>query len=238
MSENEPKRILAIGAHPDDVEFGCGAILLKAAENGARIQILLCSQGESGSNGTAEERARECEAAANRLRAELHFLECGGDARIESSKRNELALARVLRELRPEIVLAPSLVEDQHPDHSAVGRMARNASRLARYAGIEELKGAPAHAIESLFYYAITPGAEPLQGTPLLVEVGSVKDEWVRLMECHASQMKTRRYVELQLARARALGLQVGGEYAQALWSNDPLRVSCLSAAPEGARLF
>ncbi len=238
MSEKKTKSILAIGAHPDDVEFGCGGILCREAERGSRIHLLVCSRGESGSNGSAEERVKESEAAARLLGASLQFLELGGDGRIENARRCSVAVARCVRELRPDVVLAPSLEENQHPDHAAVGQIARDAARLARYAGLAELKDLPPHAIESLCFYAITPGGEPLSRAKVVVDLGGSVERWRRLMECHATQMRTRRYLELQLARARALGLEIGGEYAQALWPSDPLVLGDLDQLPKGARQF
>src|SRR5690606_25446527 len=134
-------------------------------------------------------------------------------------------------------LLAPSLVEDQHPDHAVVGALARDAARLARYGGLEALRDIEPWSVEVLFYYAITPGAEPRDRLPAAIEIGEFVEDWTRLMESHASQMKTRRYVELQLARARTLGLQIGGSYAQALWSNDALLIDRPTSA-RGARLY
>lgn len=238
MSENKPFIVLAVGAHPDDIEFGCGAILLAEAQRGSVVHLLICSKGESGSNGTPEEREAECRAAAARLDATIEFVDCGGDSKIEGSKADALRIARKIRETRPTVVLAPTLVENQHPDHAAVGKATRDAARLSRYAGVDSLIELEPHSIESLYYYAITPGAEPAAEKPLIFDVSSQLERWQELMACHGSQMKTRRYLDLQIARARSLGLQIGGEYAQALWPNDPLVLDGLNSAPRGARLF
>lgn len=238
MSEIRQQRILAVGAHPDDIEFGCGAILLKEAAAGAHVHFVLCSRGESGTNGSPEQREVECRTAAELVGASIEFLDCGGDSRIESTRGNALKLALMIRQQKPDIVLAPTLVDNQHPDHCSVGRAVRDGARLARYAGVEELKAESAHAISSLFFYAITPGAEPSEGTPLVIDVSDQIDPWRGIMACHASQMKTRRYLELQVSRARTLGLQAGVEYAQALWSSDALFLDRLNSAPSGVRLF
>ena len=232
------KTILAVGAHPDDIEFGCGGILLKEAEEGASIHFLVCSRGEAGSNGSPDERVAECRKAARLLGAELAFLDFGGDARIEYSRANALRMAKRIREIAPAIVLAPSLEDNQHPDHSAVGRIVRDAARFARYAGIEELKGAKAHAIDQLFYYAITPGAEPARSSPFLVDLGPHLERWRELMSCHASQLATRKYIDLQIARARVWGLQCDCEYAQAVYPNDPIVLDSISRLGPSARHF
>lgn len=238
MSENSEHTILAVGAHPDDIEFGCGAVLLKESAAGAGIHLVLCSRGEAGSNGSPKQREDECRAAAELMGASIEFLDCGGDGKVEPSRANALKLARVFRQQSPNIVLAPSLEENQHPDHCAVGRVVRDAARLARYAGLVELSEWEAHAVDSLFYYAVTPGAEPKRETTLVVDVSDQLESWRRLMGCHASQMKTRRYLDLQVSRARTLGLESGVEYAQALWSGDALFLDRLNSAPRGVRLF
>lgn len=238
MSENNKRTVLAVGAHPDDIEFGCGAILLKEAAAGAKIHLVICSKGESGSNGTPELRVAEATAAAELIGAGIEFLDLGGDAHIERTKANELKLARVIREAKPDIVLAPSVVENQHPDHCVVGNLVRDSVRLARYAGVEELADVDSFAVASLLYYAITPGGEPSGETPLLFDVSGQFELWKKQMGCHASQMKTRDYVELQLSRARMLGLQMNCEYAQALYCEDGIVVSGLGELTRTARQF
>ncbi len=137
-------------------------------------------------------------------------------------------------------MLAPSLVENQHPDHARLGRLVRDAARLARYGGLKELRAAPAHSIGRLYYYAVTPEAEPANITPVLVDISApaIVAAWTRAMEAHASQTAARNYVELQLARARLLGLRAGIGHAMALFPNDPLDVDSLARVGVGARRF
>ena len=157
---------------------------------------------------------------------------------MEGNRSDAIGIARVIRKIQPTVLLAPTLVANQHPDHAAIGGATRDAARIARYAGLAALSGLPAHAIESLLFYAITPGGEPGGATPLIFDVSAQIGSWRALMACHGSQMKTRRYLDLQVSRARSLGLQSGFEYAQALWPNDALIVDGLNSAPRGARLF
>jgi len=143
--------------------------------------------------------------------------------------------------VKPAIVLAPSLVGNQHPDHSRLGRLVCDAARLARYGGLRELRSVEPHAIDQLLFYAVTPGAEPRDVTPILVDVSEreVQAAWVAAMEAHASQLAgSRNYVELQLTRARLHGLQGGVEMAIALFSPDPLIVDSLSRISRSARRF
>ena len=143
-------RILAIGAHPDDVEFGCGGILAVEVARGTAVTIVSLSRGESASNGTPETRQREAEAAATALGASFELLPFEGDCRLEYRPPNAIRIATAIRRLRPRIVLAPSPDEDQHPDHAKAARLVRDAARLARYGGLAGAGPDQAHAIDAL----------------------------------------------------------------------------------------
>jgi bacillithiol biosynthesis deacetylase BshB1 len=241
VSPASRRRILAIGAHPDDVEFGCGGILAKEAGRGHEITILNLSGGESASNGTAEVRQKEAESAARILGAELMLLELDGDGRLEYRVQHALSLARVIRERRPEIVLAPAPDENQHPDHAKAGRIARDAARLARYAGLAELKAHASHAIDALYFYDVTGVWDTTASSaigPLIVDVSPAFETWNAAMACHASQMTTRDYVALQVARARLLGAKIGVAHAMAVRANDAIVVNALTDLPASARRF
>ena len=149
-------------------------------------------------------------------------------------------LAGIIRRVRPGIILAPTLVENQHPDHARLGRLVRDAARLARYGGVEDLRAQAAHAISQLLFYAITPEAEPAGVLPILIDVSApeIIAAWTAAMEAHATQLRTRSYVELQLARARVYGLRAGVEHALALFASDPLVFGSLAPLGHAARRF
>ena len=232
-------RILAVGAHPDDIEFGCGAILLGAAARGSEIALCLCSRGEAGSNGTPNEREAEARRAAELLGATIKFLDLGGDCHLEVAPASNIAIAREIRTARPDILLGPVASSEQHPDHVVVSHLCRNAARLARYGGLGELRDLPAHVIRHHLEYAITPGAEPARDRRALrVDISEHFVRWVELMECHQTQLRARRYIDLQTARARLLGLEAGVEYAQALYPTADFLIGGLEAIPASVRLF
>ena len=233
-------RLLAVGAHPDDIEFGCGGILIKEIARGHEVTNLNLSRGEAASNGDPETRRREAEAAAAVMGARLEVLELEGDSRIEYRPANAIAIARAIRKVRPHILLAPSPEENQHPDHGKAGRLARDAARLARYGGLADLATEPPHAIDALYFYDITGTILRSSGTGawIVVDISEVLPAWRKAMECHASQMATRNYAELQVARARALGLEIGAEYAMAVRSNDPIRLGGLTDLSATGRRF
>ncbi len=180
--ENKPiKKILAFGAHPDDVEFGCGGLLLKEIKNGAQVKIVIGSLGEAGTNGTPESRKAEAEAAAKFIGAEIEFLDMGGDCHILNTPANTIRLAEIIRTYQPDIVLAPSLTENQHPDHRVLAEMVRAAARFARYGGLSEIKNLPVHSIDALYFY---PSSAEFDTKPdVVIDVSAEYDDWVKAIE-------------------------------------------------------
>ncbi len=239
-SPAEPLPLLAFGAHPDDIEFGCGGVIALETRSGRGAHLVVCSGGESGTHGSVEERAAEAAKAADILGATLEFVKLDGDARLELKASHAIRLASIIRRVRPGVVLAPSLVENQHPDHARLGRLVRDAARLARYGGMAELKAQPPHGIGQLFYYALTAESEPRDITPILIDLSEagVVEDWISAMEAHASQTRARNYVELQLLRARLRGAAANVSHAIALYPNDPPVVGGLGSVCRGARRF
>jgi len=221
--KDNPPRLLAFGAHPDDIEFGCGGVIAYETRLGRAVHFVVCSRGEAGSNGTVAQRTAEAKKAAKILGATLEFTRLDGDGHLELRAVHALKLARIIRRVRPRVVLAPTVEPNQHPDHWRLGQVVRDAARLARYSGVKELQALPSHTIRQLFFYAVAPEAEPAGVRPVFIDVSDTFDTWVAAMCAHASQMKTRNYVGAQVARAAANGLRCGVNHAIALYPNDPL---------------
>lgn len=232
--------LLVFGAHPDDIEFGCGGVVALETLAGRQVHLVVCSRGESGSFTTAEERAKEAEAAAKILGASLQWIELDGDAQLEIRSEHAATIAKIIRERKPRIVLAPSLAQNQHPDHWRLGTLVRDAVRLARYGGLATLKPLASHVVDHLMFYALTNESEPNDITPILIDVSApaVIERWSAAMEAHLSQVRSRRYIDLQLSRAKVRGLSCGVEYAVPLFPNDPLLLDSLEQLGRGARGF
>jgi bacillithiol biosynthesis deacetylase BshB1 len=122
--------VLAIAAHRDDVEQTCGGTLLKMAQRGQRTGILDLTQGEMGTRGTAEERAREATDAAKVLRASWRHALDIPDGRVENTWENRLKIARVIRQTRPRVVILPYW-KGRHPDHYTASVLGYEACFLA-----------------------------------------------------------------------------------------------------------
>jgi bacillithiol biosynthesis deacetylase BshB1 len=131
-----PVDILALAAHRDDVEQTCAGTLLKMAERGYRTGILDLTQGEMGTRGTMEDRAREAAEAARILKVSWREALDIPDGRVENTWENRLKVVRVLREQRPRVLILPYW-EGRHPDHytaSILGYEAAFLSGLAKLA--------------------------------------------------------------------------------------------------------
>jgi bacillithiol biosynthesis deacetylase BshB1 len=122
--------ILAIAAHRDDVEQTCGGTLLKMAQRGQRTGILDLTQGEMGTRGTAEDRAREAADAARILGVSWRRALDIPDGRMENTWENRLKVASVIRETRPRVVILPYW-KGRHPDHYTASVLGYEACFLA-----------------------------------------------------------------------------------------------------------
>jgi bacillithiol biosynthesis deacetylase BshB1 len=122
--------ILAIAAHRDDVEQTCGGTLLQSAALGLRTAILDLTQGESGTRGSAQERAAEAEEAARILGVGWREALDLPDGRIENTWDNRLKIARVLRALQPRVVILPYW-QARHPDHATAATLGYEACFVA-----------------------------------------------------------------------------------------------------------
>ena len=137
-----PARALAVGAHPDDIEFGCGATLTKWSGAGCVVSLLVCTDGSKGTwdanadtAALVDRRKQEQSEAARRLGAtgEVRFLgEVDGELEVTMALRSRMA--RIIRQLRPDVVLGhdPFKRWRLHPDHRAAGFLCMDAVVAAR----------------------------------------------------------------------------------------------------------
>jgi bacillithiol biosynthesis deacetylase BshB1 len=159
--------ILAIAAHRDDVEQTCGGTLLKAASRGQRTGILDLTQGEMGTRGTADDRAREADDAAKILGVGWRRALDLPDGRVENTWENRLKVAAVIRETRPRVIILPYW-KGRHPDHYTASVLGYEACFLAGLAKLDpqQALGAqpsdlaphrPFKIIYATLYYDIRP---------------------------------------------------------------------------------
>jgi len=131
-----PLDILALAAHRDDVEQTCGGTILKMAQQGYRTGILDLTQGEMGTRGSAEDRAREAADAGKILGVCWREALDIPDGRVENTWENRLKVARILREQKPRVVILPYW-KGRHPDHYTASRLGYEACFLAGLAKLD-----------------------------------------------------------------------------------------------------
>lgn len=219
--EPEEVDILAFGAHPDDVELGCGGLIAQEIKRGLRAAICDLTAGEAGTRGTAEIRTEEARQAARLLgvscRLQLNFKD-GFLLYAEEYLKN---LIEVVRLFRPRIVLANAL-HDRHPDHGNAARLVRDASFLA---GLPKITtNSSAHRPQMVWHYIQFFEISPQLYYSLEPASWEVKMQAVR---AHASQFYNPESPEPQTlisrpefldfieARGRQYGLLCGSDYAE-----------------------
>jgi len=239
--------VLAIGAHPDDVELGCGGTLALLARQGRKVGILHLTRGEQGTRGTAEERQAEAEAAARALGAvEMDFLDCG-DGSLRNGPAEEDALIAKLRSWRPELVLSPT-PRDRHPDH---GRAHELVDAACFYAGLRNRapQAGAAHRPAAVFSYM----QHDLFTPSFIVDVSAVWDVKIESLRAYRSQLHvgeekkeddqpmtkvaSPEFWQAVEGRARHFGLLVNAAYGEPFWSRGPLAVADpMAILPGGIR--
>jgi bacillithiol biosynthesis deacetylase BshB1 len=150
--------VLAIAAHRDDVEQTCGGTLLRMAARGLRTAILDLTRGEAGSRGTAEDRGREAAEAAKLLGVGWRTALDLPDGAVENTLENRIKIARVLREVRPRVVILPYW-QARHPDHAITATLGYEACFLSGLAKIET--GAAPHRPFKIVYASLYADVRP-----------------------------------------------------------------------------
>lgn len=227
-ADMQPCDVLAIGAHPDDVEMAAGGTLLLLRAKGQSVSIVDCTRGEAGSRGTADERHAEATAAAQALGlVQRHNLGLPDTfVRVDDAATD--ALIAVLRSARPRLLLAP-IAHDLHPDHVAVGQLAERAFFLAGLKNHRPLLGAP-HRPRLLLRY---PGNLPDEPA-IAVDISSVADQKAAVIRCYRSQIAPpdRKHLTQGLdvleraeVRDRFYGARIGARAAEPFLHDGPLAV-------------
>jgi bacillithiol biosynthesis deacetylase BshB1 len=150
--------ILAIAAHRDDVEQTCGGTLLKMRAMGLETGILDLTQGEAGTRGSAGERAAEAAAAAQILGVPWREALDIPDGRVENTWENRLKIVRVLRDLRPRVVILPYW-QGRHPDHYTTATLGYEACFVSGLARVET--GAAPHRPYKVIYASLYADVRP-----------------------------------------------------------------------------
>ena len=219
---SQPIDIMAIAAHRDDVEQTCGGTLLVMNARGWRTGILDLTQGESGTRGTAADRAAEASEAAKILNVTHREALDLPDGNVQNSYENRLKIATVLRRLRPRVVILPYW-QGRHPDHytsAALGYEACFVSGLAKVETPGETQ--PAHRPYKILYASLYADVRP----SFVVDITPFAEQRLQSLLAYRSQYASQsqgsglfvpedEIRERTLAEARHYGLLAGVRYAE-----------------------
>lgn len=189
MSEETGLDALAIGAHPDDVEFSCAGTLLKLVSLGYRVGILDMTRGELGTRGTAEIRTREAEAAARALGLAVRDNLELPDGHIWLNEESRVAMVRKLRQYRPRVIFT-HFWEDPHPDHVHTCQIVREAAHVAGLAKYDaETRHGEARQ-ERFRPHAVAHFMFPRTVSPsFVVDISEFADQKQAAINCYPSQL-------------------------------------------------
>jgi N-acetylglucosamine malate deacetylase 1 len=220
--------LLAVGAHPDDAEIGCGGALLLAVRAGLRVGVADLTRGEAATLGTPELRDEERARAAEILG--LATRPCLGlpDAAVGTDPAHRDALVGLVRETRPRIVLAP-FPHDRHPDHAATGRLVQEACYLA---GLPAVGRGRTHRPDKLYHYLLHHTLD----VSFVVDVSEVWERKLEAVRVYRSQfgspdaedavIDVGRFLEVVEARATVLGATIGARWGEGFWSAGPIALA------------
>lgn len=182
---NDTVDLLAIAAHPDDVELTCGGTLIKSARAGYRTGIIDLTRGEMGTRGSVEQRAKEAAAAARVMGVTARVNAGLPDAHLHNTDEARGVMVALVRRLRPTVVILPFPI-GRHPDHRIASELCRDACYLAGLAKYEA-SGEPHRPAKIL--YALAYREDPVKPSFVV----NISDEFVSKMEairCYASQFE------------------------------------------------
>jgi bacillithiol biosynthesis deacetylase BshB1 len=217
--------ILAIAAHPDDIELGCAGTLIKHAQAGQAVGILDLTEGELGTRGTPTLRRQEAQDAAKVMGIAVRENAQMADGFFRNDEAHQRKLISYIRHFRPEIVLANSL-DDRHPDHGRGGRLIADACFLAglrkietEREGVQQTPWRPKRVFHMMQDRAFEPA--------FIVDVSSVHEVKMEAIKCYRSQfhdpnsnepityIATEAFLQQLASRDAMLGRRIGVQYGE-----------------------
>ena len=225
--------VIAFGAHPDDVELGCGGTIIKLGAEGYRTGVIALTRGEMGTRGSAEIRAREFASAAAVMGVSAHKALDMPDGRVELNWENKIKVIREIRAHQPRIVFAPYWVA-RHPDHEAASRIVREASYLS---GLKKLEtGQEAHRPFKVLFYQ-----SRFEFSPSFVsDISSSQEKKLEAIRCYESQFFSPNkaghgtdetlisrpdFIKRIETRDRQYGTYIGVEFGEPFLVREALRI-------------
>jgi bacillithiol biosynthesis deacetylase BshB1 len=217
--------ILAIGAHPDDIELSCAGVLAKEAAAGKQIGILDLTRGELGTRGTPETRAKEAADAAEILGISIRENIALADGFFKNDEEHQLKVIEIIRKYRPDIVIC-NAIQDRHPDHARGSELASVSCFLS---GLRKIKTThqnkaqeawrPQHVYHYIQWHDLTPD--------IVVDISGFMEKKIDSVKAYRSQfydpestepatpISSNNFFESIRYRAANLGRIIGTDHAE-----------------------
>ncbi len=183
----EPLDVLAVFAHPDDAELLSGGALIRSVDAGERVGVLDLSRGETGTRGSAGQRAREAERAAEVMGLVTRRNAGLPDGGIQNGPEERRTVAALIRELRPRVVVT-HWIRSRHPDHYRTAELVYDASFLAGLTNWD----APGTAFRPHKVVHCTTFREDVAAPTFVVDVTEQMDRKMEALACYGSQFEGR----------------------------------------------
>jgi bacillithiol biosynthesis deacetylase BshB1 len=228
--------VLAIAAHPDDVEQTCGGTLIRMAEMGYRTGVLDLTAGDMGTRGTPEQRVAESEVAARHLLLGWRGNQHMPDARLENTITARMTLAMRIRELRPRVVILPYW-EARHPDHYVCGELGFEACFLSGLKKLDEYS--EPHRPSKIVYSSLYADVKP----SFIVDISAQFERRMTALLSYVSQygeiaegvalFPNEQEIRERLgAIARFYGNQIGVKYGEPFVVKEAIQIDDIVAMP------
>jgi bacillithiol biosynthesis deacetylase BshB1 len=232
--------ILAIGAHPDDVELGCGATIAKEVSNGKKVGIIDLTRGELGTRGTAETRDSESFNAAKILGVHTRVNMRFADGFFANDKAHQIELIKMIRYYKPELVIC-NAIDDRHIDHGKGSQLVSDACFLSGLRKIETVHKDENTVQEpwrpkAVYHYIQWKDLEP----NIVVDVSGYMDKKMESILAYKTQffdpdsnepetpISSKNFTDSITYRARNLGRLIGVEYGEGFTVERYLAVNSL----------
>ena len=222
--------ILAIGAHPDDIELGCSGTIITEIRNGKKVGIVDLTEGELGTRGSVETRYNEAADAARIMGVLVRENLQLPDGFFENNPASQMKLIRAIRKYQPEVILA-NAPEDRHPDHGRAARLILDASFLSGLRKVltndDDGNAQDAWRPKYVFHYIQDRYLEP----NFVVDITDVFEERMKAIGAYTTQFYNENYVEHNdmprsyistpvflesiIARARMMGKRIGVKFGE-----------------------
>jgi N-acetylglucosamine malate deacetylase 1 len=225
--------VLAIAAHPDDVELSIGGTLARLSTSGYKTGILDLTRGESSTRGTPEIRAIESTRAAQILGLSLRENLNLGDSHVWVNEESRIKLVRAVRRIRPRIVFT-QYWEDPHPDHAHTSQLVREAAHISGLMKYDIEAGQDRWRPSCVAYFLFPRTVAPT----FIVDISETREQKWKAIQVHASQffnakssepqsrVSTEAFLREVDARDRYFGALIGAEYGEAFFVREALNIA------------